>query len=175
MPDSRVSEAVTPSLGDALGVDEVDRHAGAVGQHAAEDPRGEQAGVEVGHAAAVGDLDGVDGRAGELHEQPAETRAEVHVGHELVGVVAGRRGHVDGAAQQPATEDGGDLLGHGDAGAAAGVERRRIGRAREQQVRRGETAADAAASASTVTAAAATGPGRARASAAWSTAPASRG
>ena len=61
------------------------------------------------------------GLAGELHEQPAEPGAEVHVGHELVGVVAGRRGHVDGAAQQPAAQHGGDLLGHGDAGAAAGV------------------------------------------------------
>ena len=127
MPDWRVSEAVTPSSpGDDLGVDEVDRHAGAVGQHAAENAGREQAGVEVGHAAAVGDLDGVHGLAGELHEQPAEPGAQAHVRHELVGVVARRRGHVDRAAQEPAAEDGGDLLGHGDAGAAASVGRWRL-------------------------------------------------
>ena len=93
MPDSRVSAVVTPSCAaTSLGVDEVDRHAGAAGEHPAEHAGGEQAGVEVGHAAAVRDLDGVDRLAGELHEQPAEPRAEVHVGHELVGVVAGGRG-----------------------------------------------------------------------------------
>ena len=139
MPDSRVSAAVTPSSAAThLGVDEVDRRAGAVGEHAAEHAEREQARVVVGHAAAVGDLDGVDGLAGELHEQPAEPGAEAHVRHELVGVVAGRGRHVDGAAQEPAAEDGGDLLGHGDAGAAARVGGGGLGGAREQQARRGE-------------------------------------
>ena len=133
---ARLEGADAELLGDALGVDEVDRQAGAVGQHAAEDARREQASVEVGHAAAVGDLDGVDGRAGELHEQAAQPRTEVHVRHELVGVVPCSR-DVDRAAQQSTTQDGRDLLGHGDAGVTASVRCGRLGGAREQHTRRG--------------------------------------
>ena len=137
---ARLDRVDAELLSDALGVDEVDRRVGAVGEHSAEHARREQPRVEVGHAPAVGDLDRIDRLAGELHEQPAEARTKVHVRHELVGVVAGRRRYVDGAAQEPAAEHGSDLLGHGDAGATARVERRCIGRAREQQVGRVEYA-----------------------------------
>ena len=47
-------------------------------------------------------------------------------------------GTLTAPAQQPAPEDGGDLLGDGLPGAAARVEGRRVRRAREQQARRGE-------------------------------------
>ena len=89
----------------------------------------------------------------------AEPGAEAHVRHELVGVVAGRRGHVDGAAQQPAAQDGGDLLGHGHAGAAARVGGRRASAALvSSRCGAASTAADSAAPGSTATAAPATGP-----------------
>ena len=125
-------------LGDQLGVDEVDRTGGAALQGAAEHAQREQAGVEVGHAAAVGDLERVHRLGGQLDHEPSQARAQVHVRHELVGVVADGDGHVDGAAQQAAAERGRHLLGRRDGRAAAGVGRAGLGRAREQQPRRGE-------------------------------------
>ena len=78
------------------------------------------------------------GSVGELHEQAAEARAELHVGHELVGVVAGGGRDVDGAARQASGERGDDLVGDRLGGAAAGVGGACLGGRRQQQARRGE-------------------------------------